>query len=457
MRKYSALAPAVVLAVGSLFAGSEALGQGADAASGLTCPSGCITEYPVPSPDSIPHGIVVGPGGALWFHEASANKIGRITIGGQITEYRIPSPNCCVQGFLGVGPDRQIWFTEDNVQKIGRITMGGQVSEYPVPSPGFLGAITAGPDHALWFTETGANKIARRAADGSYTEYPLPSAGSNPLGLIVGPDGALWFTESGGNRIGRITTSGRLTEYPIPTAQSRTLRLAVGSDGAIWFTEFGANKLGRITTTGAITEFPLPAGMGPVGITPGPDGAIWFTGYGSNEVGRMALDGTVTRYAVPTPNSVPYHIITGPDGAIWFTEHGQGYPPSRSFDAVHQIGRLQLAETVARGAVTPASGLGASGAFTVSFTSTAPGQGEVYFGSGPGCSGLVEVATRDLHAGTAQHSVVVSGNDLPGTVGDNGIQPGATYWYETVTVTSAGTEIDNNGGKCYSVAVPSTW
>jgi hypothetical protein len=54
-----------------------------------------------------------------------------------------------------------------------------------------------------------------------------------------------------------------------------------------------------------------------------------------------------------------------------------------------------------------------------------------------------------------QHTVVVSGNDLPGTVGDIGITAGATYWYEAVTVTSAVTKIDDNSGACYSVTVPS--
>jgi hypothetical protein len=52
------------------------------------------------------------------------------------------------------------------------------------------------------------------------------------------------------------------------------------------------------------------------------------------------------------------------------------------------------------------------------------------------------------------HSVTVRGNDLPGTVGDIGIEPGATYWFETVTATRAGAEVDNNDGKCYSVTIP---
>jgi hypothetical protein len=94
--------------------------------------------------------------------------------------------------------------------------------------------------------------------------------------------------------------------------------------------------------------------------------------------------------------------------------------------------------------------------FTVTFPSAVPGQGEVLFGSGPGCLGLVEVATHDLHPGTTAHTVVVTGNDLPGTVGNNGILPGATYWFETVTVSSAGAEIDDNGGRCYRVTIPTS-
>ncbi|HEX8919543.1 MAG TPA: alkaline phosphatase family protein [Chloroflexota bacterium] len=93
-------------------------------------------------------------------------------------------------------------------------------------------------------------------------------------------------------------------------------------------------------------------------------------------------------------------------------------------------------------------------AFEVNFTSVTPGQGMVYFGSGPACTGLVEVATRDAGSGTTNHTVLVTGNDLPGTVGDNGIVPGTTYWFEAVTASSSGQEVDNNNGKCYSVTVP---
>lgn len=103
--------------------------------------------------------------------------------------------------------------------------------------------------------------------------------------------------------------------------------------------------------------------------------------------------------------------------------------------------------------VTP-SGPGMSASFTTTFSSAHPGNGMILFGSGPGCSGLVETAMSDSGSGTVSHSLTVRGNDMPGTVGDDGIVPGATYWFETVAVTRAGIEVDNNDGQCYSVTVP---
>lgn len=49
------------------------------------------------------------------------------------------------------------------------------------------------------------------------------------------------------------------------------------------------------------------------------------------------------------------------------------------------------------------------------------------FGSGPGCSSLVMSTTGDQRAGTMHHWLVVTGNDLPESVGDIGIVPGTTY------------------------------
>jgi subtilisin family serine protease len=99
-------------------------------------------------------------------------------------------------------------------------------------------------------------------------------------------------------------------------------------------------------------------------------------------------------------------------------------------------------------------GRGTSASFTVTFSSKSAGTGAVLFGSGPDCQGLVQISMSDQQSGTTTHTVVVTGNDLPGTVGNIGLQPGQTYSYEVVTETSAGPEIDNNNGRCYTVTIP---
>ncbi|GAC1331863.1 MAG: hypothetical protein NVS2B16_12000 [Chloroflexota bacterium] len=136
-------------------------------------------------------------------------------------------------------------------------------------------------------------------------------------------------------------------------------------------------------------------------------------------------------------------------------------PPSGSFSGYALDGRGSFAPTSSSGVsavpiLTPTDGTGVFPSVVVSFPSAAAGDGLVLFGPGPGCTGLVEVATRDLFRHTTTHAVVVTGNDLPGTVGDNGIQTGTTYWYEVVTVRSGMPTTDDNHGACYQVTVPTT-
>jgi virginiamycin B lyase len=270
---------------------------------------------------------------------SKANKLGRITMAGQITEYPIPTPNSSqpYQGFVGAGPDGAIWFTEnaEGVDQLGRLTMDGKFSEYRLPTPNsFVAAVMPGPDGAMWFTEAAGNKVGRITPDGKITEYPVPTANARPLGIVAGPDGALWFTERPGpiNKIGRITMDGTITEYPVPTENAGLLRIAAGPDRALWFAEYNTNKLGRIATNGRISEYQIPSAApldtpagqimtsGPVHLAAGPDGAVWFTEFNSNQLGRLTPDGQFSEYPVPTAKSNPYHPILAPDGAIWFTE-----------------------------------------------------------------------------------------------------------------------------------------
>src|SRR5215475_11031604 len=186
------------------------LGTIAAGISTAQAPSVTFMSYQVGSTPGLVD-IALGPDGAMWFVEALANKIGRITAAGEITEYTPPNaPQAIV-----AGPDEALWFTEPSVRQIGRITTRGVISEFALPCCGSPSHIAAGPDGALWFTQN-TNKIGRITTGGVVSEYALPDPNSGATGITAGPDGALWFTEYlkftviFGNRvlekIGRITT-----------------------------------------------------------------------------------------------------------------------------------------------------------------------------------------------------------------------------------------------------------
>jgi streptogramin lyase len=280
-----------------------------------------ITEFPIPTPNSDPIGIVAGPDGALWFaEENTSNKIGRITTRGVITEFA--GTTASVSGGIAAGPDGALWFTEFN--KIGRITTAGVITEFPtLTATGFAQGITTGPDGALWFTEYNSSKIGRITTAGVVTEFPISNAGIP--GIAAGSDGALWFTESNSNNIGRITTAGVITAFAVPTLSSFPYGITAGPDGALWFSEYSGNNIGRITTAGVITEFAVPTASAQIeGIAVGPDGNLWFTerrsGLSSSKIGRITTAGIVTEFPIPTANGEPLGIAAGPDGALWFTE-----------------------------------------------------------------------------------------------------------------------------------------
>ncbi len=101
--------------------------------SGIRLRTANITQYPVPTANSAPTGIAVGPDGALWFTENTGNKIGRITTAGAITEYAVPTSNGQPTG-ITAGPEQSLWFTETTGNKIGKITLTGEIREFRIPT-----------------------------------------------------------------------------------------------------------------------------------------------------------------------------------------------------------------------------------------------------------------------------------------------------------------------------------
>lgn len=289
-----------------------------------------FTQFPLPTANSLPTVITGGPDGALWFVEAGANKIGRITTAGVLTEFAVPSTPFGITA----GPDGAIWFTEPTAAKIGRITVAGAVTEYPLAANSGPNQITAGPDGALWFTDGPRNAIGRITTAGVVSEFTIPTPDAQPWGIISGPDGNVWFAEQSGNpttkgsrgAIGRITPGGTITEFRSSIPEATPVGIVAGPDGNLWFTEFNSFRVGRITTDGIITESQrLPGEIrGESSLTVGPDGALWFpddlTPYG--KISRLTTSWNLSEFELPSPDVRSRGIATGADGNVWFTDFG---------------------------------------------------------------------------------------------------------------------------------------
>ena len=82
-----------------------------------------ITEFTLPSPNSLPRNLAAGPDGALWFTQQNGNRIGRIDTAGVITEFTLPTAGSAPLD-ITAGPDGALWFTQLSGNRIGRITTG---------------------------------------------------------------------------------------------------------------------------------------------------------------------------------------------------------------------------------------------------------------------------------------------------------------------------------------------
>jgi virginiamycin B lyase len=273
-----------------------------------------FSEFPVPTPNGSPAGIVVAHGiGPAVYTELEANKIGTGSL-----EFPVPTPGSGPTAIVSVGQPTlttiHYWFVESRVSRIGRFeyNLAGTGSflpdiVIPTAAAGLRGIAAEGLNSAAWFSEFDANKIGR-AGDGPVTEFSVPTAQSGPWGVAVSGS-IVWFTEFKANAIGRFDpATGIFQEFPLPTAGAGPTEIAAASD-SVWFIESTAGKIGMITRAGAITEYPLPdSASEPAGITADPSGGVWFTERARGRVGRAKPDGSLIEYALPSADSGPTAI-----------------------------------------------------------------------------------------------------------------------------------------------------
>jgi virginiamycin B lyase len=77
-----------------------------------------MTNYKVSATRGLLNGITFGSDSALWATAPNENKIFRMTTNGTVSEFPLPTADSQPNA-ITVGPDGGLWFTE--AKKIGRL------------------------------------------------------------------------------------------------------------------------------------------------------------------------------------------------------------------------------------------------------------------------------------------------------------------------------------------------
>lgn len=260
-----------------------------------------LTEWTIPTPDSLPAGLALDPSGkCCWFVESSGNKVAHLDPSTDtFREWAIPTPSA--------GPT-----------SLALAMISG--------SPAVLGTESAKNNVFVFFPSTGIFK-----------EYTLPED-PRPQYISIEPAEKqirAWFTNLKGNSIGEIVydlDSGyaRLYELTLPAGAGGGAKGVHAGSGLIWLAGVSA----IVNWDGAASRFttwPIPSHPSTQAAFVDVDelGQVWYTstspgGTGiGNYVGVLRSDNTYTEWQVPTAGADAQVISMNPvTQNPWIAEEG---------------------------------------------------------------------------------------------------------------------------------------
>ena len=177
-------------------------------------------NYPVPTPESGPLGMIFASDNALWFTEFLANKIGRLNAtDGTIKEYPLPASLAGPAVMRVETEGKYLWFTAFIGNAMGRIEMEtGDVETFPnTEPPSFPAEDTLDSDGNVWFSTATKNTLNYVVpSTGAIVSIPEPpNVEGSPISVIpdaniaihYGPGNAIWFADITTNKVGKYQLS----------------------------------------------------------------------------------------------------------------------------------------------------------------------------------------------------------------------------------------------------------
>jgi streptogramin lyase len=191
------------------------------------------------SVDALPghdlEGITRGPsGGGMWFTDATVggSAVGKVTSSGIQAEYPTPTPNAGPAGIVN-GPGGKLWFTERAAGEYGIATKKGSIEEHPLPTANAQPVgVAVGSDGNVWISEWAANVVAQITPKREVTELGAPGTDGSPTGIVSGPDQNIWVADPSQDAIDHLLIADRAVVGVTDDGYTRTdVSFAMGGSG----------------------------------------------------------------------------------------------------------------------------------------------------------------------------------------------------------------------------------
>ena len=220
--------------------------------------SGDVTEYrPADGTGIDPHTPVFDHDGILWFTNQETNYIGRLDPKtGKMALIKVPTPHSVPYGIV-ILQNNAPFFCEFGINKLATVdpeTM--TIHEYPLPDAGARPRrLALAPDGSIFYSDYARGYLGHfdPSVGKLLKEWPSPGGPeSEPYGIAVTRDGEVWYSESGvkPNTLVRFNPkSESFSAEPIPSGGGVVRNMVATPDGRLYLACSGVNKVAVVEVT----------------------------------------------------------------------------------------------------------------------------------------------------------------------------------------------------------------
>jgi virginiamycin B lyase len=220
--------------------------------------TGAVAEYKMPDQNAKdPHTPVFSPDGALWFTVEESNFIGRLDPHtGQIKLKQVPTPHSVPYGMV-VTSQGVPFFCEFGTNKLASVDPRSmEIREYPLPQGARPRRLALAADGTIYYSDYARGYLGHfDPRTGKVEEWPSPSgSGSEPYGIAITADGLVWYSETGvkPNTLVRFDPNTKtFARMNIPSGGGVVRNMAAAPDGRIYLACSGVNKVAIATPLAA--------------------------------------------------------------------------------------------------------------------------------------------------------------------------------------------------------------